>query len=428
MYDAVFFLVMVSLSGVILLPMLRSEIARETTVEKHREELVDETLQTFLVTRSDLFEYRFGGNLIDELAGNIGIQNTSDGLYGSVTHWLLAHEQRHKTYASLFSEYLGCQFKLPFFFLGIDQANIFIGDFEQQLRNETESYLDPVFGDKYQYNLSAWWHPIRGIPFGGEFFAGERPPTQDCYVAQRFFMMPYTPVFSIGNHTIIFTKHWLKHQLFDDKMGFGRSSIPSVANITIVLENYTNHQVPFESRLNATSSIKENLSTLVYGFLINGVINETNVTVFPGIVPLTLSYGFEKLKNMTGQFFDKKLDESFGASIRSIDGLFSGLNSSVSNPLSDVILGELNRTLGGMLNGTFDCFDDVIKACETAIKERIISLVQETIDTILQVFVDALFDVIDMMIDFSEMILDFLFDCISLNRAEVKLTIWVVRE
>jgi hypothetical protein len=428
MYDAVFFLIMVSLAGVILLPVLHSEIALESSVERHREELVDETLRTFLVTRADVFEYRFCGTLIDEIAGKIGIQNTSDGLYGSLTHWLLAHEQRHKTYASLLAEYLGCQFRLPFTFFGINQMNIFVGDFEQQLRNKTQEYFTPLFGEKYRYNLSAWWNPIRGIPFGGEFYVGEHPPTKDCYVAQRFFMMPYTPVFSLGNRTIIFTKHWLKHQLFDDDVGFGRSSIPSVANITRILENYTNNQPPYDTRQNATRATKENLSTLVYGFLIDGVTNETNVTVFPGIVHTTLQYGFEKIKNMTGQFLDKKLNESFGASIRSLDRLFSGLNTTVSNPLSDAILIQMNRTLGGMFNGSFDSLDDVITACETAIKGRIIQLLKGYIDTVLQIFVDTLFNVIDTIIDFSEMLIDMLFDCISLNKAEVKLTIWVVRE
>jgi hypothetical protein len=131
---------------------------------------------------------------------------------------------------------------------------------------------------------------------------------------------------------------------------------------------------------------------------------------------------------MTGQFLDKKLNESFGASIRSLDRLFSGLNTTVSNPLSDAILIQMNRTLGGMFNGSFDSLDDVITACETAIKGRIIQLLKGYIDTVLQIFVDTLFNVIDTIIDFSEMLIDMLFDCISLDKAEVKLTIWVVRE
>lgn len=428
MYDAVFFLVMVSLAGVILLPVLRSEVSVDTSVDKHREEIVTETLHSYLVTRVDSFEYTFCGSLIDDIAGRIGIDNTSDGLYGSVTHWLLAHEQRHKTYATLLADYLGCQFKLPFSILGSSQINVLVGDFEDQLRNETERFLSSSLGEKYRYNLSAWWHPLRGVPFGGEFSIGVHPPTTDCYVARHSFMMPYTPILSLGNHTIIFTKHWLKCQLFDKDVVFGRSSIPSIANMTRVLENYTNQQPPYDSRGNAIRATKENLSVLVYGFLINGITNESNVTVFPGIVHITLTYGFEKIKNMTGQFLDKKLNESFGASVRSIDGLFSGLNSSVVNPLSEAILMLLNETLGNLLNVSFNSLDDAFDACESAIKNRIVLLMQSYIDSLLETFVNTLFDLIDMILDFSEMLIDLLFDSISLNRGEAMLTIWAVRE
>ena len=131
---------------------------------------------------------------------------------------------------------------------------------------------------------------------------------------------------------------------------------------------------------------------------------------------------------MTGQFLDKALNESFGDSIRTIDRLFSGLNSSVKNPLSQTILMMLNATLGGMFNGSFGTLDEAFDACESAIKERIILLIQEYIDSLLEIFVNSLFDVIDTIMDFSEMLIDLLFDCISLNKAEVMLTIWVVRE
>ncbi len=428
MYDAVFFIIMVSLCGVILLPALRTDIATQSSVDKHREEIVDETLQTFLVTRSDAFNYRLCGNLIDDIAGHIGIDNSSDGLYGSVTHWLLGHEQRHKTYATLLAEYLGCQFRTPISFLGSNQINLFVGDFGQQLRNETERFFSSLLGEKYRYNLTAWWHPLRGVPFGGEFYIGDHPPATDCYVAKSFFMMPYTPVFSIGNHTIIFTKHWLKHQLFDNDVGLGRSSIPAIANITIILENYTNKQPPYDTREYATEVTKENLSDLIYGFLIDGITNETNVTVVPGIVHTTLSYGFEKVKNLTGQLFDNALNETFGASVRGIDCLFSGLNSTVSSPLSQAILMQFNTTLSDMLNDSFGSLKDAFDACESLIKDRIIRFIQEYIDALLESFVSTLFNVIDAIMDFSEMLIDLLFDCISLNKAEVMLTIWVVRE
>jgi len=428
MYDAVFFVIMISLSGALLLPALQTNIVLESSVDTHREQIVDETLHTFLVTRADFFEYRFCGNLINDVAGAIGVDNTSDGLYGALTCWLLAHEQHHKTYATLLAEYLGCQFKVPFSFFGTNQINIFVGEYEEQLKHQIEGFFSTLLGEKYQYNLSAWWHPIRAVPFGGEFFVGDPPPTKDCYVAQSFFMMPYTPVFTFGNHTILFTKHWLKHQLFDNTLGLGRSSIPAIANMTIVLEKYTYRQPPYDTRKNATRAMQENLSVLVQGFLIKGITNETNMTVFPGIVNITLSYGFEKIRNITTQFLENTLDQSFGESIRSIDRVFSSLNTSILNPLSQSLLSQLNATLQRMFNKSFGSLNEMFHVCESAIKEHLTILLKGYLESLLEVFVDHLFDIIDTLRDFSDLLIDWLFESISLNKATVTLTIWVVRE
>jgi hypothetical protein len=428
MYDAVLFIVMVSLAGVILLPVLRTNSAIESSVDKHREQIVDETLHTFLSTRSDSFVYQFCGNLIDDVAGSIGIDNSSDGLYRSLTQWLLAHEQRHKTYAILLAENLGCQFRLPVSYFGMNRLNIFTGDFDQQLRNETERFFSSIFGEKYRYNLTALWHPIKEISFGGEFSVGECPPKKDCYVAHSILMMPYTPILSFANHSILFTKHWLKDQLFNNDVEVNRSSIPIITNITIIFKNYNNKQPPYDTRENATRATKENLSILLNGFLIDGITNETNVTVFPGIVNITLMYGFEKIKDITKQFLDKALNESFGDAVRTIDRLFSSLNSSVMDPLSQSILLQLYSTLDEMFNGSFDSLDEAFDICESVMKQQITVLIQGYLDSLVETFVSSIFDAIDMIIDFRETLIDWLFDRISLNKAEVMLTIWVVRE
>lgn len=428
MYDAVLFVVLVSVAGVILFPALRNPIASESSLDKNREQIVDEALHTYLVTRADFFEYRFSGTLIDDVAGRLGIDNTSDGLYGSLTHWLLAHEQYHKTYATLLAENLGCQFEVPFSFFGANHINIFTDDYHRQLRNETESFFSTILDEKYQYNLTAQWHPIKGIPFGGRFTVGSQIPPKDCYVARNFFMMPYLPCFSFGNHTVILTKHWLKQQLFQDDVGFGRSSIPEIANMTIILENYTNGHPPFDSKETATRATKENLSHLVYGFLITGIVNESKVTVFPGLVNISLSYAFQKIKNVTSQALNRTLNDLFGEAIRSVDRLFCGLNTSQSNPLSQTILTQLILIMNTMVNGSFSSLDDVLNACESKIKERITVLLRDPLDSVIDAFVDYIFNGIDAVKDFAEMVVNWLFDRISLDKAEVVLTIWVVRE
>jgi hypothetical protein len=427
LYDAVLFLVMVSLSGVILLPALQSPQAVSSSVEKHREELVDDALQTFLVSRVDQFEYLFCGEQVDELARSLGINTSSPGLYSMLTHWLLAHEQRHKTYATFLAEDLGCQFSIPEAIMGMDRLNVFTTAFDQQLHNQTRQVLSGILGEKYGYNLTAWWHPLRAVRFGGEFSVGDPPPQTDTSVACSILSMPYIPVFRIGNQTVVLTKQSLTHALFSNDLCFGCSSVPAIANITLILENYTNGHPPFDTRENATGAVRENLSTVMYGFLLQGIRNETNVTVFPGVVHLALSLGFTQLRNITGQLLSTLFNESFGAVIQSIDGIFMGLNASVNNPLSMMILEGFNTTFHLLVNGSFDSFGEVFAACETYLTEQVTGFLKIIVDPLIVGFVNIVFDSIDMIQGFATQLINWLFDSIALSTAEVTLTIWAVR-
>ena len=428
LYDAVLFLVMVSLAGVVLLPALRSNIAVTTSIESHREHLVDEALQTYLVTRADLFEYRLGGDIIDAAAEHVGIENTSNKLYQTLSLWIVGHEQLHTTYATLLTADLGCQFHLPFEVLGIDRLNLLTNDFDRQMRNATDGFFSQVFHDKYAYNLTAWWHPIKGIRFGGEFYAGKQPPLKDKYVAHHQCIMPYSPAVELGNHTIIFTKYWLTHQLFFNQTGFGGSDIPILMNITNIFRMYIAHQEPFDGRENATRSVQQNLSALAEGFLITGITNTSNSTVFPGILNQALTYGFEKIRNITGTLLTEPLNETFGDAIQSVDQFFKGLNGTVGNPVADGFLQELNTTLHTLCNNDSLSLDGTFSACERMIKQNASVLLHAILDPYIESFVRYLFDGIDTIDDFAEMLVDWLFDRISLTTADVTLTIWTVRE
>jgi hypothetical protein len=428
LYDAVLFLVMVSLAGVILLPALRSPLAVESSVEKHREEIVDEALHTFLVSRADQFEYVFCGEQVNVIAEAIGINTSEPGLYQILIHWLLAHEQRHKTYANLLAEDLGCQFKVPVSIVGTNRLNPLTTAFHQQLRNETQRFFSSILSDKYQYNLTAWWHPITSISFGGEFSVGASPPPKDTYVAHSIITMPYAPVFCIGNQTFIFTKYSLTHELFSGDVVFGRSSIPAISNITVILENYTNGHHPYDTRYNATAGIQENLSSLLYGFLIYGITNETNARVFPGILNMTLTYEFEKIKNITRQLSTAALNETFGDVIQTIDTLFSGLNTSVDTPLSSLLLDRLNEAFGFFVNTSGGSLNETFTACEALIIEQVTGFLKNFLDPIIESFVDTMFNGLDLVKNFADHLIDWLFDRISLVTAEVTLTLWVVRE
>lgn len=150
LYDAVLFIVMVSLSGVALIPALQNDNSVETIVDTHRENIAEETLQTLLVSKIDKFTYKSG---------------------------IQSYEQRHKTFANLIAENLASQKK-----------SFFISDFTKSLKQEIKNFFNDFLGNKYGFSFQAKWcvdNKILGeISFGGD------KPEKDCYVAKSKIMTP----------------------------------------------------------------------------------------------------------------------------------------------------------------------------------------------------------------------------------------------
>ena len=426
MYDAVLFIVMVSLSGVVLLPALQSNVPVETSVEEHRENVADEALNAFLVTRVDKFSYDVCGDVIDDVARSLGVNTSSDGLYSSITEWLLGREQLHKTYANLLCENLGCQFRIPFSVFGSKRVNIFTGDFDRQLEGEVNSFFTSYLGDKYNFNFSARWHPIVGVDFGGELFIGDKPPTVDSHVARSCIVMPYSPVLDIGGFEIVLTQHWLETVLFDSVLGF----IPEFENITSVIKNYSSYTLE-----NVTNSLEENVTSLVYGFLIDGIENKDNETVFPGILNASISYGFGSVKLAIDEAVENLSKDLMGEAFGFLDNLFSNF-SGFLNPLATAIVDNLTTSIQDLLGAPVGSLNEALDKLETMVKEKAGSIVAGFLDDYVQCFIESLSQLIEqglsdfdaLMKEVKSYISKWLFERISLNKAVVTLTVWAVRE
>lgn len=416
MYDAVFFIVMVSLSGVVLMPALQSDVAVEGSIDKHREHLADEALNTLLVSRADKLSYKVGGDLIDDVAGIIGIDNSSDGLYGSILNWLLAREQLHKTYSNLISENLGCQIRLPFSVFGTNRFNVFTSDYDRQLNEEIESFLESYLGDKYNYNFTAIWHPIKGVRLGGDINIGPTAPSKNCYVSKSNIMMPYKPTITINGTRINFTRYWFEEEVL--------KNIPIVDNITIVIQDYNNGVHPYDNHSNASIAVKENITTLVYDFLVNGIY-DGDEQLFPGIASATLDYGLSKLKNAFDSFTKDSLDTFMGESLGTVDDFFGSI-AGVENPIAKAVADEINKTIQDIIGNAFGSLSEGFDQLETYIKTEI----ENTLDSValpyIESFIDFIFEEMDA-IDMYNFVAIWLFDRISVNKAEVRLMIWEVR-
>ena len=417
LYDAVFFLIMVSLSGVVLIPALQNDISIEASVDKHREHVADEALNMLLVSRSDEFSYKILGDIIDDTANSIGIENTSDGIYSSILDWILAREQLHKTYSNLISENLGCQLKFPISIFGNNRFNILTGDFDKQLKIDLKNFLKNYIGDKYELNFSAVWHPIKGIGFGGDIYIGHSPPDTNCYVAKSNIMMPFKPTFIVNSTVINFTRYWFEEEVL--------KNISIVSNITCVVQDYKLGNKPYNNYSNVSIAINENLTILINQFLVDGINDEENNTLFPGIINLTLSFGFDKIKSLFSGFFDKSgtniLDEGFNT----LDNIFEKIGGN-NNPLFYALKDYINSTLFDFLGESFSNVSDALNHIEYHIRDEIEKKIEKIVSPYIQNFVDVIIQDADY-IDLYDFLTGWLFDRISINRAEVSLMIWEVR-
>ena len=432
MYDAVLFIVMVSISAVVLLPALHSTIALDSSVETHREHIADDALNTYLVSRVNTFSYKVGGDIIDDIAGSIGIDNSSDGLYASITNWLLAREQRHKTYAALLAENLGCQFRLPISIFGTNRCNIFTGDYDRQFQNETKKFFTKYLGGKYHFNLSAWWHPIKGVDFGGKFSIGHKPPNTNCHVSHSIIMMPYSPVLDIGDIHIEFTRHWINTTLFGNILG----NISTLENISEILFDFINEIPPYDSIENTSIPLKENISILIDDFLIFGIKNENNVTIFPGIVNATFTYVFDKMKTSITNFTQNTVNDFMGDAFGIADNVFAGLSTTASNPIAEGFSEKINESIQNILQTTVGSIFEAFNALEISIKENVTHIIHSFIHPYIDMLVDYIFEYIerdvlyptlDIINNIKGYLSFWMAERISINRADVYLTIWEAR-
>lgn len=417
MYDAVFFIVLVSLSGVVLLPALQSDIAIKGSIDKHREHVADEALNTYLVSRVDKFSYSVAGDLIDDVAGSIGIDNSSSGLYKSITSWLLGREQLHKTHANLVAENLACQIRLPVSIFGTNRFNIFTGDFDRQLKEETQDFFKVYLSDKYKFNFTAIWHPIKGVKFGGELQIGEAPPDTNCYVSKSFIIMPFKPTFNFNGTNFTFTRYWVEEEIL--------KKTPYVGNITTVVNSYNTGIAPFDNKSNATKAANENLTKLVQGFLVDGITDSDNSLLFPGIVDVAVDYGFSSISSVINGFTDDLINGFMGEALGSVDSFFGDMKGS-SNPIFNGIIEAINQKLSDFIGSSFASIDEGLNFLEETIKEEVLNLVENVFPAYIQNFIDFVLSDVDI-VDLYDFISTWLFDQISLNKAEVRLMVWEVR-
>jgi len=410
MHDAILFIVMVSLSGVILLPAFINNPITESEIERERSETADEALIVLLSVTPKEFNYTLAKETIDSVMNKAGINSQGD-LGKAIFNWLLGIKQYHKSYGELIAENLASQFLLSLG--GKDyRMNILTQDFDKRLKENISRELNKILEKRYKYNFTAKWEPIIGLPFGGEICVGTSPP-ETAYVSKTFVTMPFAPVITIDGKEVHLNKNWIKERI---------ENAGAIGNVSKLISKIP----PTDAEWNKLEEqLEENLTNLIYGFLFNGI--ETENGIFPGILNITLHLILEKII----EYIEKS--ETFNSFVSSLNNIFKD-GMGIMEYLINLTLTHIYEMVGG--------YDEL----EGSIKEKINKIIDSVIIYMLNSlenseFGNALKEYISDFVDFiieklkesgevikgvKNMIDDWLFNRLSISRAEISLAIWEV--
>ena len=409
MHDAILFVTLVSISGVILLPAFINNPITQSEIEREGSETADESLIVLLSLTPKEFNYTLAKETIDGVMNKAGISSQGD-LGKAIFNWLLGIKQYHKSYGELIAEDLASQFLLSLG--GKDyRMNILTQDFDKRLKENISKELNKILEGKYKFNLTAKWNPIIGMPFGGKLQVGGAPP-QTAYVSKTFISLPFSPVININGVEVHLNRNWIKEKIKDaGVLGEIYDLIDKIPSTDAEWEKFKKH-------------LEENLTELIYEFLFTGIMSPDGNVLLPGIFSVSLHLIFEEI---IGYIENSRTFNSF---VSSLNNMF-GENRNVIDYLINLILDEVYNALGLQPQG--ENIDEKLEGLTGALVNYIVSSLKnsefgEILKEYISDFVDYIVEMVkkggEVIKEAKNMIDDWLLNRISISRAEISLAIW----
>lgn len=183
-FDALFLLVLISLSGVLLMPSLQTDEQYIAAGYVTSSELDSYLLESFLSCKLEDFEYE-----ISPLSAlNISVPENS--VVESPAHTLFGKEQKHRTFADLTAEYLTISLTLSNNGSAVS-LNPLAEDYSNQASETIAAYLDRKVAGRFSYRFEAYWHPVEAFPLESELIIGEEPPADAIRQSTKLSMPLY---------------------------------------------------------------------------------------------------------------------------------------------------------------------------------------------------------------------------------------------
>ncbi|MDD5617130.1 MAG: hypothetical protein PHH85_13125 [Candidatus Methanoperedens sp.] len=370
--DVLIFLVLISIASVILLPTITGNIQVRSVMDSKSQSESSRMLATILNGRMDEFEYAVAGEELDAIAGTAN----DSSLYLAGKKLILGRELKHRTFADIAAEDAAAQWVIYHNGERI-QLNFLLTNYTNGLESAMKKYLDSQIADRYSYNLTVVWRPVVNAPVGSDVRIGERVPG-NAYVETSHIAMPYDLDFSRARVEMI----------VDDNFNTTWGNISSTFSY---LKNGTGNRTQIEDEITQEifDSINSTTDAAVDDLMDNTlvpVIDEAQDTVTGQINNLLPGNGTELINSINGTIIDILEDE----------GII--VNESVSDTFKSYLKGYAKEE-------TRRISDSEIRAMATELSDMYVNDVM-TIE------------------DVKESIYTEVFSRISINRAEVTLSIW----
>jgi len=376
-FDIFLFLVLISISAVILLPSITGNTQIKSALESKSQEHSGETLLTLLNGRVDEFEYVVAGDQMDSLAGPLN--NTS--VYTTGKKIIAGKELKHKTFSDIAAENAAAQWVIYYNGTRI-QLNFLMTNYSDSSKNTMKNYLDKQIGDRYAYNFTVVWRPFTNVLIGGNLDIGEQVP-DNAYVESAYITMPYHTELKRKQVEMIIEENFNKSE-------FG--------NLSSMLEELKNNE-----------TMREEIETEISN-RINDTINETIDESVDLIVD-------EKLSPVLDDSRNKMIEDVNGLLLKSEMPLNQELNDWINNTLDNV-----SANINGTMSEKLKIF------LKKAAKEEFLAASGEEIKSFTTELVDMYVNNAITLDQAKDRILAEVFSRININCAQATLSIWEKRK
>lgn len=183
-FDALFLLVLISLSAIILMPSLHADEQYTAAGYVTSSELDTYLLESLLSCKLEDFEYEISPLSV------VNISAPENSIVERPVHTLFGKEQKHRTFADLTAEYLAISLRLQG-----NSSSYFLNplseDYSDQASETITAYLDRKAAGRFSYRFEAYWCPLEALTMGSELIIGEEPPVNAIRQSAKLSMPLY---------------------------------------------------------------------------------------------------------------------------------------------------------------------------------------------------------------------------------------------